>query len=100
MAAVTICSDFGTPLKRKAATVSAVSVSILHEVMGPDAIICFLNLELKPKFSLSSFIFHFYPTEIRVLMASPTFPSCNELGQKNPVARPEYLCLADLWITR
>ena len=38
MAAVTICSDFGTP-KIKSATVSIVSPSISHEVMGLDAMI-------------------------------------------------------------
>ena len=38
MAAVTICSDFGAP-KIKSDTVSIVSPSISHEVMGPDAMI-------------------------------------------------------------
>ena len=38
MAAVTICSDFGVP-KVKSDTVSTVSPSISHEVMGPDAMI-------------------------------------------------------------
>jgi len=38
MAAVTICSDFGAP-KIRSATVSTVSPSICHEVMGPDAMI-------------------------------------------------------------
>ena len=38
MAAVTICSDFAAP-KIKSATVSTVSPSISHEVMGPDAMI-------------------------------------------------------------
>ena len=38
MAAVTICSDFGAQNK-KSATVSTVSPSICHEVMGPDAMI-------------------------------------------------------------
>ena len=37
MAAVTICSDFG-PRKKKSDTVSTVSPSISHEVVGPDAI--------------------------------------------------------------
>ena len=37
MAAVTICSDFG-PRKIKSDTVSTVSPSISHEVMGPHAI--------------------------------------------------------------
>ena len=36
MAAVIICSDFGAP-KIKSLTVSIVSPSICHEVMGPDA---------------------------------------------------------------
>ena len=38
MAAVTICSDFGAP-KIKFATVSTVSPSICHEVIGLDAMI-------------------------------------------------------------
>ena len=38
MAAVTICSDFGVQ-KIKSFTVSIVSPSISHEVMGPDALI-------------------------------------------------------------
>ena len=38
MAAVTICSDFGAK-KIKSDTVSTVSPSISHEVMGPDAMI-------------------------------------------------------------
>jgi len=37
-AAVTICSDF-EPQKIKSDTVSTVSPSISHEVMGPDAMI-------------------------------------------------------------
>ena len=36
MAIVTICSDFGAQ-KNKVSTVSIVSPSICHEVMGPDA---------------------------------------------------------------
>ena len=43
MAAVTICSDFGAPSKIKSDTVSPF---ISHEVMGPDAMIRFLNVEL------------------------------------------------------
>ena len=38
MAAVTISSDFGAQ-KIKSATLSIVSPSICHEVMGPDAMI-------------------------------------------------------------
>ena len=44
--------------KIKSATVSTISVSIYHEVMGPDAmIIIFRMLNFKPTFSLSSFTF-------------------------------------------
>ena len=39
MAAVTICSDFGAQENKKSVTVSIVSPSICHEVMGPDAMI-------------------------------------------------------------
>ena len=39
MAAVTISNDFGAPQKIKSATVSTVSPSICHKVMGPDAVI-------------------------------------------------------------
>ena len=53
MAAVTIYSDFG-PKKIKSVTVSIVSLSICHEVMGPDAmILVFGMLSFKPVFSLS-----------------------------------------------
>ena len=38
MAAVTICSDFGAK-KKKSLTISIVSPSICHEMMGLDAII-------------------------------------------------------------
>ena len=38
MATITICSGFGAPQK-KSVTVSIVSPSICHEVMGPDAMI-------------------------------------------------------------
>ena len=38
MAVVTICGDFGAP-KIKSLTVSIVSPSICHEVMGLDAMI-------------------------------------------------------------
>ena len=43
MAAITICSDFGAP-KIKSDTVSTVSPSISHEVMGPDAMIFVFGL--------------------------------------------------------
>ena len=45
------------PKKRKSATVSMFSPSICHEVMGPDVILVFWMLNLKPVFSLSSFTF-------------------------------------------
>ena len=46
------------PRKIKSDTVSTVSPSISHEVMGPDAmILVFWMLSLKPTFSLSSFTF-------------------------------------------
>ena len=57
MAAITICSDFGAQ-KIKSATVSIVSPSICHEVMGPNAmILVFKMLSFKPTFSLSSYNF-------------------------------------------
>ena len=47
---------FWSPSKIKSATVSTVSPSICHEVMGPDAMIfVFWMLSFKPTFSLSSF---------------------------------------------
>ena len=46
------------PPKIKSDTVSTVSPSVSHEVMGPDAMIfVFWMLSLKPTFSLSSFTF-------------------------------------------
>ena len=46
------------PKKIKSVTVSTVSPSICHEVMGLDAmILAFWKLNFKPAFSLSSFIF-------------------------------------------
>ena len=55
MAAITICSDFGAP-KIKSDTVSP---SIIHEVMGPDAVILvFWMLSFKPTFSTLHFHFH------------------------------------------
>ena len=46
------------PRKIKSATVSIVSPSICHEMMGPDAMaLVFWMLSFKPTFSLSSFTF-------------------------------------------
>ena len=50
MATVTICSDFGAQ-ENKSVTVSTVSPSICHEVMGLDAmILVFLMLSFDPAF--------------------------------------------------
>ena len=50
------------PKKIKSDTVSTVSPSISHEVMGPDAMIfVFWILSFKPTLSLSSFTFIFLP---------------------------------------
>ena len=58
MAAVTICSDFGTQ-ENKSVTVSTFSPSICHEVMGLAAMILVFWMVIfqseKPTFSLSSF---------------------------------------------
>ena len=57
MAVVTICSDFGTQ-ENKYLTVSIISISICHEMMGTDDMIFILwMLSFKPTFSLSSFTF-------------------------------------------
>ena len=57
IAAITICSDFGAP-QNKSDTISTVSPSISHEVMGPNAMIFVLGiLSFKPTFSLSTFTF-------------------------------------------
>ena len=49
------------PRKIKSATVSSVSPSICHEVMGPDAmILVFWNLSFKPTFSLSSWLLLYF----------------------------------------
>jgi len=63
------CAVILEPKKIKFVTVSIVSPSIYHEVMGPDAMIfVFWMLSFKPTFSLSSFTFikrllvlHFLP---------------------------------------
>ena len=57
MAAVTICSDFGTKKKYKVSHCFH-CFPICHEVMGPDAkILGFWMLSFKPTFSLSYFTF-------------------------------------------
>ena len=57
MAAVTICSDFGGQ-KLRSATISLVSPSICHGLMGLNTmILVFWMLRFKPTFSLYSFTF-------------------------------------------
>ena len=74
MAAVTICSDLETQ-KVKSLTVSTVSPSFHHEVMGPDAMILVLRmLSFKPTFSLSSF------TLIKRLFSSSSLPAIRVLS--------------------
>ena len=54
MTAVTICRDFRA--QTKSVTLSIVSPSICHEVMGLDwMVLVFLMLSFKPDFLLSSF---------------------------------------------
>ena len=58
MTAVTVCSDL-EPKKKNSITVSIVSSSTYHEVMGPDAMIfIFWTLSFKTAFSLSSLTFN------------------------------------------
>ena len=45
------------PPKINSVTVSIVSPSTYHEVMGPDAVICFLNIVLNQLFTL---LFHIH----------------------------------------
>ena len=53
MAAVTIYSDFGAP-KIKSVTVTTVSPSICHEVMGPDAMILIIGVHVSFSIMVSS----------------------------------------------
>src|SRR5574337_245582 len=62
------CAVILEPPKIKSDTVSTVSPSISHEVIGPDAmILVFWMLSFKPTFSLSSFTF------IKRLLSSSSF---------------------------
>ena len=45
MVTVTISTMILEPKKIKSVTVSIFSPPICHEMMGPDAMICFLNVE-------------------------------------------------------
>ena len=59
MAAVTICSDFGAP-QIKSVTVSSVSPSICHKVLGPDAmIVAFWILSFNQLFHFQQEVFQF-----------------------------------------
>ena len=77
--------------KIKSVTVSIVSTSICHEVMGPDAmILAFWMLGFKPTFSLSSFTFskwlYFFPfchkggviciSEVLICLPAILIPAC------------------------
>ena len=73
MAAVTICSDL-EPKKMKSVTVSIVSPTVCHEVMGPDAMIFILwMLSFKPAFSPT------YLTFMKRLFSS-SFAFCHKDG--------------------
>ena len=62
------------PLQIKSLTVSIVSPSIWHEVMGPDAMaLVFWMLSFKPKFSLSSLTFIRYSITSTGFVPSDTF---------------------------
>ena len=58
MAAVTMCSDFGAKKNTKFLTVSIVSLSICHEVMGLDATILSFLVEFDASFFTLLFHFH------------------------------------------
>jgi len=68
------------PPKIKSATVSIVSQSICHEVMGPNAmILVFWMLSFKPTFSLSSFPF------IKRLLVTQSCPTlCDPMDCSKP----------------
>ena len=67
MVAVTVHSDFGAQ-EKESVTLSIVSPSICHEVLGLDTmILVFWMLSFKPAFSLSSFTF------IKRLFSSSSF---------------------------
>ena len=69
MAAITICNDFGAQENK----VSHCFPFICHEVMGRDAMICFLNDELLANFF--TLLFHFHQEAFEFL-----FPFCHKGG--------------------
>ena len=74
------------PRKIKAATVSMVSPSICHEVMGPDAMILVIwMLSFKPTFSLSSFTFMHWR---RKWQPTPGFLPGESQGRGDPGGLP------------
>ena len=64
----------------KSVTVSIVSPSIYHEVMGPDAMICFLNVEFEANFF--TLLFHFHQDVLQFL-----FTFCHKGG---------IICISDI----
>ena len=67
------------PKKIKSVTVSIVSPSICHEVMGPDAmILVFWTLSFKPTFSFSSFTF------IKILFSSSLLSAIKVVSSSYP----------------
>ena len=61
MAVVTLCRDFGAQ-ENKVSLCLHFSPSICHEVMGPDAMILFLNVEV-----LASFFTHLFQLHLEAL---------------------------------
>ena len=82
---------FWSPPKIKSVTVSIVSPSICHEVVGPDAMT--LMLSFKPAFSLSSFTFI-----KRLLSSSSVYRKMQESGLTEII--PTYLSyrLSGFWV--
>ena len=71
MATVTICSDFVAQENKclTISTVSTLSPSIFHEMVGPDAMIfVLLMLSFKPTFS--TLLFHFHQEALELFFAS------------------------------
>ena len=95
------------PKKIKSVTVSVVSPSICHKVMGPDAmILVFWMLSFKPAFSLSSFmenafqgLLWFFPggmvwSEVEGTMATlPGLASRGDAHHSSSVGPPQPVCL-------